>query len=213
MSTMIPTFDSDQTLPEARPQIRFYLVYRSLHLADLRALLVDLEGVYNMLDRERARYSWMGRVPLRVEQMQTGNSISMLFVGDPIVMSVISQILTSISSREFLSVGGSLSGLIYGALKMRKALYEGSKAKEETIKLKRENQMGVTYSAIDNGDSQEAQVSRASPDPETIAAERLYRRLARIKSSSRMERLEIDVDGKRFLLDREERQLIIESFE
>lgn len=64
-------------------RVRVHIEYEFLYLAELRALLRDLEGAYNLLERsiepETSRIRRADR--LIVSAVETGNSLTLIFMG------------------------------------------------------------------------------------------------------------------------------------
>jgi hypothetical protein len=216
-----------RALTEKTP-VRIYLQYGILNLKELRALLNDFESVYNNLERSRinepsASGQSLRKFPLRVDEMHTGNSISMDFIGNTISLAQLGQILSFIHQHwETLGAAGLVSLPDYAKkyLEMKKIAAETrklnaetelrhaeiDKTKAETVKAETEKakleleslKSAPIHSSYDREKVQPARLNLE--DPAELAFVKLANRLERVSRSPRIQKMEIILDGQHFVV-------------
>lgn len=191
--------------------VRIYLGYDSLRLADFRMILTDFESAYNKLNRPEnyPRGVQFRHTPLTVEQVHTGNSIELLLFGDATVVSLIVQVLSLLASHG-LGTATAVGGAALAGIKARKVFHEGTKAKwegekvkQESIRIARENNIASIpfASAVPAAPEIVPNYRRDLPTASLqAAAEKLTTRIRRVRSSSRIKRMEITADGHKFVV-------------
>jgi hypothetical protein len=195
-------------------------------LDEFRALLNDLESVYRRLDSQRVQtergpFRKARRFPLQVDQIQTGKSIETFLAGNPHTLALIGQLLSAIHSYwvKVPLAGGSLLSAGSKAIKMRKEWLEGNKTmaeteriNQETIKLAREN---AANAQMPIQSDREVPISEEVPivrfDDYEMVAGRLVTRIDRVRRSPRIELMEIDIHGKRFIVSGQNEETLIEE--
>ena len=215
--------------------IRVYLRYESLPLKEFRLLLSDLEAVYKRIDKRRVvegRHHGSPENPrdLRIEEIETGSSITVLLSGDDLTVRLLAELLRLVHQHwnDPLSMGVALGGAAAFGNKFRGDFLAGNKVKAETRKIDAET-------AKLQAETWRADVALRAPVPsksvllqdkgwlvnqmpdipedyseDDVTASRIIKRLRLVSRSSNIKELEIDIDGERFRLTAE-RMDVIES--